>query len=225
MVDRQRLGAKIGKDLVVRANIRPGQDFTALEASHRLGGKDRTCQLDALDKHLRIVRIAEEAMIDLGGETFAVSDQPDFADRLRPQHAGMDRKAVAPFDQPPTMAAIAGHEMELDVRQVAGMARSGEAARHDIIGRQQALAACGETERRGEKLAGIAQRNAERAGGIAAHRDHAVDMVAQVLADAGQVAGDGNTLRLKRPTRADARGHEDDRRSDGAGGQHHLAAA
>src|SRR4051812_21402894 len=85
------------------------------------------------------------------------------------------------------MAAIARHEVELNVGQAVRMPSLRKAAGLDIVGREDSLAAREILERRYRDAGQVGKRQAERPGAPGAHGDHAVDMVLQVLADTGQI--------------------------------------
>lgn len=134
---------------------------------------------------------------------------------------------VAVFDDPAAVAAIAGDEVELHVGAVvgAGEGRLGEAARFDVVGGQHPLPEAEIAQRRGGDPGRVLQRQAKRPARGRAGGDHPVDMVAQVLADAGQVVRHLAALGFQRVAGADAAGHQQRGRAEGAGGQDHLGRA
>ena len=140
VIDGQRLGPQIGEDVVIALHPRTRQHFGAADRGEGGGGEDAAGELDAFDQRALVMVVREEAVVDFQCQGAAAAGKAQFADRPGAQDAGMDGIAMAIFDQPPAMAAIAGHEMELHIRFGIGQRGAGKAACLDIIGGQHPLA-------------------------------------------------------------------------------------
>ncbi|MCY1346045.1 hypothetical protein D9M69_321200 [compost metagenome] len=189
-----------------------------------LGLENPRLQLRRLDQKLDVLAALEEARVDHRRLQRVAAAQGDAADALRAQHLDVAAVAVAPVQLAAVVVDHRGDEDHLQVGLVQRRVGAQEGPGLGEVGGQQAAALARPFHGGGRQLEAAAHGEADaafRAVDLVGHG--VVDVVLQVLADAGQVHPQRNAQALQLGGRADAGEHQRLRRAEGAGGEDHLA--
>ena len=222
MVGALRVVAYPGVDGRVRGNPRARLDLGAAVGIEGLLADDLAGQADAGAEAGAVVLVRQVVEQDARLVPRIGRLDPHVPAALRLVGADVDLEAVALERGLAVVAHGRGQEVVLDVRPLDAGPGADEGAGFEVVGGAEAVLEQ-DPARPDQELGPGVELGVERDRLGAAELKVDLEMVAQILADPGQVVGDLDPGRAQNVARTDAGQLQELRRADRAGGQDHLA--